>query len=243
MDNQPVIINPQTPEPSSVPLASAPPRPLFAKDQPPVTVNKAKHSKKPLLFTLLAIILIAAAAYGGYYWEHTKVAKLNSDVSILNTKVIALTGQVANLQAAAKQSQGSSATVPNQNVIKIPALGVQITVPDGIKDLTVSAPSTSSSKGNGVTSVNISTQTISSAIPPCKANAFGSLSKTPGQYPTSGVSTATWHQQFSSFYLTLSPSVASCAPAPTSQTNQKLLAAQSAVFEASLPSIELIAQN
>ncbi len=205
------------------------------------TFSKPKKSSKLPILIVIFIILIAAAGYGGYYYGHKDVSSLHAQVTTLNGQVQSLSTKLVisnkKLTTTNASTSSNSTNQLNQNIIKIPTLGVQIVVPNAIKDLTTTPVSSPGNyNGEPVTSVTVSTTTISNDIPACKNVAFGTLTKYQGLYPSSGVNLTVWHQQFSGYYLALSPGEASCAPSSTSQTNQDLLQAQSAVFDATLPS-------
>ncbi len=216
------------------------PQPFHDGQQQVPSNELAKKSSKTPILILILIIVAVALSYGSYYYGHRDVSNLNQRISILQSQIQSLnTGlQKANKSSGSVSTSTSNSNQLNQNLIKIPTLGIQMYVPDSIKDLTIT-PVQSPGYYNGqlVASVTVATSTISNDIPQCKNDAFGTLTKYTGEYPSSGVDLTIWHKQFAGFYLTLSPGEASCAPPSTSQINQNLLQSQSAVFDAALPSI------
>jgi outer membrane murein-binding lipoprotein Lpp len=208
--------------------------------RPHPVVGPKKRKMMRFLMWILVIILIAGAGYGGYMYEHHKATNVELSQS---SQITTLQSQQANLEkeldaakASSAKAAASSTTQTNQNLVKFTALGVEVTTPNALKTLTISSATT---KGTA-TSVSVSSPTVATAIPQCATDAFGTLTKTTGTYPTTGVAASTWHQQFTGFYLTLTPTSTSCAPPSTTQANLNILTGQLAVFEASLPSAAVI---
>lgn len=192
-----------TPRPSE-PL---PPHPAFA------TVVKLRHSRRPL-WVVLAVILIVAGTYGSYYWQHRKVNTLRSQAAAASQTINTLKGQVSVLQ---KQTAPSAT-----GVLKIPELGIQVTLPSKLSDMTYAVTDHSAS----TTSVGLSTLGLITLDPLCVASQapLGLLTKTNGQYP---ITTATpggnreLVKQYSSYYIAYeSPLALTCSKIKTAQTLQ-----------------------
>lgn len=77
---------------------------------------------------------------------------------------------------------GGSPTVSNPNAFKVPEVGLQLTVPASLADLTYKV----SPGANGSQVVSFSTQSLTAAIPACSAQhpggAFDTISRANGQY-------------------------------------------------------------
>jgi outer membrane murein-binding lipoprotein Lpp len=201
-----------------------------------------KHAHRFIAAYFILIILIIVVA-GIYSWQHKKVHALNTKVASLNSQLVSLQKQVTSLRSTKIAANSMATTSPaylNQNPILITALGIKLEVPDAIKAMVIGNPTTSVSGGSEVTSVKLSTQTIATSILDCSNDGLGTLTKTIGTYPKLGVTNSTWHEQFSGFYLSLNANTNACAPSTTPQTDQDLLIAQLAVFNAALPSAQLI---
>lgn len=111
---------------------------------------------------------------------------------------------------------------PSQNVITIRELGISITVPDSIKDLTYTykasgVPTKVGGNNIIVGTVNFSTTSLTANYPECssdKANPLGGLTKITGTYED-GVLGPTWSgggvaKQFSDSFLTFAAPQAAC---------------------------------
>lgn len=73
----------------------------------------------------------------------------------------------------------------NRNVVKIPELGIQMTVPSDIKDLTYQVRTVTLRDGKQATLALFSTQSLTALDPNCDTSAgpLGSLERVDGQYP------------------------------------------------------------
>ncbi len=88
-------------------------QPIFTQStapQQPVMQQrpKSKNNLKPLLFSILALVVLAAVGYGVYYWQHKQVSDDNTKVSSLQSQVSSLQAQINKLSQAAKPSSKSS---------------------------------------------------------------------------------------------------------------------------------------
>jgi hypothetical protein len=105
---------PTEPLPPTVPT---PPRPTIGRTR----------SKKPFFLTLLVLILVAGAGYGGYYFEHSRAVKTENtqqaQITALQSQVTTLTKQLSSASSTVKSSTTTSTTTqtPNSYAILSPA--------------------------------------------------------------------------------------------------------------------------
>ena len=189
---------------------------------------KTKRSKKPLIISILVIILVAGAGYGVYAWQHKKVNDQNSQITSLQGQVSDLNNQVSSLKSSSSSS--SSANTPTtsyKNTVKISELGIFVAVPDSLKDLTYVVTSQSPVDGHQSISVGLTTQALLSEDKSCTAakGAIGQLSKTNGQYPTSANASNSSGEllaQYSDYYMAYSSPQGACgSSADTSSTQSE----------------------
>jgi outer membrane murein-binding lipoprotein Lpp len=114
MDDRLVTPTPNQPEGSPSPFqTSAEPTSESFPEVPvgPITnqAPKPKRSKKPLLLSLLVILLIAGAGYSVYAWQHKKVNDLNTQVASLQSQITSLNSQINDLKSAASSSSSTQA--------------------------------------------------------------------------------------------------------------------------------------
>jgi outer membrane murein-binding lipoprotein Lpp len=107
--------------------------------QPP---TRSKSRLKPLLCSLLAIVLLAAVGYGVYAWQHGKVNNADTKVSSLQSQVSSLQSQVSKLskQTSTTTSNSTSGT----GYLQIKELGIELPLSSTIADLTYTWDSTNS---------------------------------------------------------------------------------------------------
>lgn len=117
---------------------------------------------------------------------------------------------------------------PNQNIVKIPELGLQITVPDSVKDLIYTVKSSSTASQTYKTAF-FSTQSLANQDSNCSLEArapLGALSRVEGQYPTDlagGTAIGPAYKQFPTFYVSYAGAQPYCSENPNTQTLQKTL--------------------
>ncbi len=177
---------------------------------------------------IIIVLLIVGGIYGVYSWQHKKVTQANSANATLNYQIASLQNQLntANKSLAAAQAALSNST------INISALGLSLTVPSSLKDLTMAtnaAPAKLTVNGASVTptEVNLSSTSLTALDSACSADkaALGILSKTAGQYPTAPTATnssGTLIEQFTNYYLAYSAPNA-CAKVASTNTAQTSL--------------------
>jgi outer membrane murein-binding lipoprotein Lpp len=184
--------------PDSTPTPTVTPKPSEPKQR--------SGLKKALIFVLV-LVLIGGVGYGVYYWQQQQVKTLNTEVNTLTVQAAGLNKQITTLNAQVK-ADTKTAAVANQNVIKITNLGIQITVPDSIKDLTFTTSSTTES--------GLSTASLTSKNATCSATdmPLGNLNKATGTYPanpTINNAPGALVKQFNGFYIAYSSPQAACS--------------------------------
>jgi cytoskeletal protein RodZ len=189
--------------------------------------NKAGFST---IEALLIIVIIALLAFvGGFVWH----SKQTADKTLTAATSSSSSSSTVKQQAKATTPTSPSATqAASTTVFKIPELGIEITVPNAIKDIvyTVNPPGTLST-GQQAQSVTLSTQTLTNLDADCSvsggAPALGTVSKVTGQYPTnpdvdSNNVSGGLVEQFPSYYIGWNSPQAACGTATT--TNSEALA-------------------
>ncbi len=138
-------------------------------------------------------------------------------------------------------SNQTATPIPGQVSFKFTELGVQIPVPDSIKDLTYSLKSGKTTEGKTIQSVNLSTQSLAQLDPNCSNAGLGTLSKVDGQYPQDSKTIANeaglLSKQFPAFYISYSMPQSYCSK---NQTAILLFRDQYTVLANALDSIQQI---
>jgi len=191
--------------------------------------------KKPskLLIALIAILAILTILGGGYsYYSLTQNRHQQSVISQKDALIRNLNSQLSTLQSTANSQKEAG------NVIPIRELGVSITVPDEIKDLTYSYSSGKQTGSNAegypsgatVKSVSFSTVALTDKDKGCSsfgdAPPLGGISRYEGKDKLANDQSLV--KQFSTFYILYSSPQASCSsttPAPGLNPNLKSLSA------------------
>jgi hypothetical protein len=162
-----------------------------------------------------AVLLVAVFILGSAVWlvhNHYKEAHQVSQNSNAVSLVPAATSTVKNpvlVQLAA--------AVANQNVEKIPELGIQIIVPDDIKDLKYQVSTVTLKNGNQATLALFSTAALIALDSKCGTSfgPLGSLERANEQYPSSdklaGFKYGQLVKQFSTFYVAAGSPNAACS--------------------------------
>ncbi len=183
-------------------------------DLVPKIINNKPRSHNALvviLFIILIAVASAGVAYSVYAWKHNN--NVEADVSSKNSQITTLSNEISSLKTTV-------ATIVSGNVIPIKELGISITVPDSIKDLTYSY--TSSGTGvNKIESVSFSTKALTdqyNANNECTsygiAPPLGEISKRLGKY-SANLYSSELVKQFADYYITYSSPQAACASAQT----------------------------
>lgn len=193
-----------------------------------------------------ALIVLGIGVLAGASWvvyQHNKAA-LASAAS--NT---AVTSQVSSAQPST-----TTAPVATQTIVQIPELGIQITVPNAIKDLTYQTSTVTLRNGNQATLAMFSTRALTAADAKCGSAAMplGSLERASGQYPTQtqdATNVLDYGQlvkQFPTFYIAAGYPQASCSFAPTAGSamaataNNHAAAVDEATFEGAVATIQAL---
>ena len=174
------------------------------------------------------VVLLAAAGFLYYKKRHDQVAKPASAPMI---------------PAAKPASQTPTVTIvkPNQNVVKIPELSIEITVPDSIKDLVYVAKTVQGDSFPSGPGADFSTATLTSKDQECSdtgsAPPLGGLTKTAGQYPTDPTidnASGSLVKQFSGFYISYSSPQAICSE---NSATEALATQQKSAFTTALKTV------
>lgn len=98
---------PETPQPSTT--AEMSPAPMMSTQQPtPPTAPRTSHKKKIFIFVVIILALIAAAAFGGYKFEHQRAIKAEKNQQ---SRINSLKKQIdASQKPTDNKSTGSSAS-------------------------------------------------------------------------------------------------------------------------------------
>jgi hypothetical protein len=105
-----------------------------------------KQSGFSIVEAVLAILVIGAmAAAGVFVYQHNQAK---------------VTDAAPHPNSSSSQQTTTTTPTPTQNVIKIPELGIQITVPDSIKDLTYKVTTAKLRNGNQATIAYFSTASL-----------------------------------------------------------------------------------
>ena len=164
--------------------------------------NQSGFSVVEIVMIVVIIGLIGAVGYL-VFKNHSK-----------NTKNVSST---QNVKTSTQSSTKS--TVTNANIIKFPELGVEITVPESIKDITYSSVNTPTfPQGLSGTIINLSTDSLTKLDKECSntgmAPPLGALSKVNGQYPknpTVDNSAGQLVKQYPDYYIGFSGPQAACS--------------------------------
>ena len=180
------------------------------------TNNNKGFTLVEVLLLIVVIVLVGGLGYRGYKQVNKKSKTSTATTNTTTTKTTTPT----------------TTPTPNQNIIKIPELGIQITVPDSLKDLTYTAKT---ENGNAVAYFSTTTLTNLDAACSSANGAFGSLEQVKGQY----VEPTTFHQgslvkQFSTFYVLRYTPQQACS---MDDNKQSQVAVAFAVFRSTFPSI------
>jgi len=181
------------------------------------TNNNKGFTLVEVLLLIVVLILVGGLGYLGYKQVNKKSTTSTSSTNTTTTKATTPT----------------TTPTPNQNIIKIPELGIQITVPDSLKDLTYTAKTE-----NGNVVAYFSTTTLDNLGERCSYSAFGALEQFKGKYtgltlPRQEFSALV--KEFSTFYITHNHGPSVCSESDISKNST--VDAVSAVFTSTFPSI------
>jgi hypothetical protein len=185
---------------------------LISRHQIKHTFHKLRHRSYSVTEILMAVIIaVSVCALGWYiidsliimddaYSSSTAISNHNSPKFRLIKKTYTA--------LPIKQS-----TAANPNILQIPQLGIEIAVPDSIKDLTYITKTITLRNGNQGTEALLSTASLADAASTCSPSsmALGVLLVSNGQYPTASqdqyaaLDYGQLEKQFSTFYVTYYP--------------------------------------
>jgi Tfp pilus assembly protein PilE len=160
-------------------------------------------------FLVVAGIIVSVAwlAYSNYQNTHHVKQANNAAVS---------TSANASTSMAPTVAQ-QAANIANQNVVKLPELGIQISVPNDIKDLKYQVHTGALRNGNQATFAFFTTAALTGLDSDCSASSapLGSLEKANGQYPSGDQYAALDYgrmvKQFPTFYISAGLPQAACS--------------------------------
>lgn len=155
--------------------------------------------------SISALIMVAAIGYSAYAWQQNQT--LQADTATKTAQISKLTQEIGALKAVpvstpTPQPPAAPTQKPNENVITIKELGISITVPDSIKDITYAY----GGFGPGSAEmVNLSTKALTDKSPTCRAYGtsppLGGLSKVAGTYVKGAPHALDLVKQFKTYYI------------------------------------------
>lgn len=157
-----------------------------------------------LVVAVLGVIGVA----GWFVYQHNRVKITN-----------AATGTQTSKQGTNQQTNTTTTTTTNQSVVKIPELGIQITVPDDIKDVTYKIGHSGTFK-NGQSGVDafFSTTSLTAIDSKCGTDfgPLGTLTMGDGQYPSDDPTAYSDYggnlvKQFPTFFISYTGPQAGCS--------------------------------
>jgi hypothetical protein len=199
---------------------------------------KATQSKQTgfsIIEALIAVVAVGAIATAGllvYQYNQVRI-----------TDAAPSSGQLTN-----QQTTTTTPTVAH-TIVKIPELGIQITVPDSIKDVTYTTTKVKLRNGNPATIAYFSTTSLTAQDSHCGTNSgpLGSLEKASGQYPTQSqdetnvLDYGQLVKQFPTFYITVGYPNAGCSISTSASTAANVngsAGASKTTFSTALPTIQ-----
>lgn len=188
----------------------------------------------------VAVLLVLGGIGMMVYNQNQTVNNLSQPVENPSTPTPEGVSTSPNGVPGGTQTPASSAPQKSGTVIKITAVGLQLTVPDSLKDLTYHT----SSLANNSTLVTFSTKTITNSISKCAANsgqgAFSTVTRGVGNYPgPANPSSGGLLKQYGGYYFAYNLPTAPCATG-LSVEQQNLLNDQTQLFYDSLGSAQAL---
>lgn len=190
-------------------------KPGLSANAPSSKPKKNKNSLMTLGLSALVIIVFIGGLYYVYSWQHKKVDNLTTQVSGLNSQGQTDQQQINKYKselASANSTKTSSNTtsqaqVNSQYLFKISQLGVELTLPATLADITYQANSSN-------TSVNLSTTNLNDLDSGCvdnttKGSALGDISKVSGQFTAKTGTTLI--KQYTSDYIVYTAPTSTCS--------------------------------
>jgi len=178
---------------------------------------------KKLVIVLVIVLVIAAGIGGLYLGRHTEKKA---------TQVPAPTPTT--------QTEDKNVDTHEQKAFQVTQLGLQITLPDTLQDMTY-VIKTNKLNDQSYQTAYFSTKTLTDKSPDCAADQIaplGAVSKLSGQYPADAAvdnTAGTLLRQFPDFYLTYSSPQATCSD---KKEDQDLQISQKQLFRNALSTIQ-----
>ena len=233
------------------PTPPAPAEDPFKPDHLPSSEEKTKQkhhrgkSLKKFMLFVLVLALLGGTGYGTYYWQHQQVDKFAKQVqglmhhnSEMDAEMTKLMDENAKLTADAAADAATTSST-----FKIPELGIQLTVPDSLKDLTYTIRNGEYDDGSTFIAADLSTKALTTADKNCASSAtpaLGGLFRSEGTGPKTATTTTAPPvalKQFSGFYISQSYGQAACS---TTKTVVDAVAKAKDAYKATLTSIQLV---
>lgn len=156
------------------------------------------------LFIVVAVVGVLGVA-GWFVYQHNRVKPAD-----------AAGGAQTTNQGTSQQTTTATPTT----VLKIPELGIQITVPNGLKDLTYQIKTLTLKDGSQSPTAFFSTPALTAYDPNCAGinTPIGSLGRGNGQYPSNDPTAALDYgqlvKQFPTFYIAVGYPNGACSTKP-----------------------------
>ena len=182
---------------------------------PLYTKRNGHKGLKVSLIVLLSLVTLGSIGYSVYAFMQNKTQE--SSISSKDQQIKTLNSQIVSLKPTITSTDTTTNTTSKGNVIPIRELGVSITVPDSIKDLTYSYKSFP----DGTKVVGLSTQAITytynktnectSYNTTSGSPALGFLEKVSGKYTDTVRMDSQLVRQFSGYFIDFAGPQAACA--------------------------------
>jgi hypothetical protein len=193
------------------PVSSAPGDHTKPALSTPSVISNSSQKKSKMWTTILVVLILivfAGGIYGVYAYQQKKINNLNTQVNSLTASNVSLNSQLSKAKSSVSVSLSNSSSNTTLTLFKIPELGISFNLPANLADLTYVANSAK-------TSVNVSTQTLTTLDTACTASAtsapLGSITKTNGKFPTTTSTTTTLIKQYTTYYIAYVKPAASCS--------------------------------
>ena len=223
--------------------SSEPTKEFKPKLSAPIRAQNYSNKGSKFLTFLLVIILVAVIVggiYGVYNWQHSSVTQLTTENQSLSAQLAAKESQLSAVQKQLAAAQPTQTTT-----IDFSALGISLSVPSALKDITTETkanPTKLAVAGASVTptEINLSSTTLVALDSSCSTSnaALGVLSKTSGTYPSSPTATnssGTLVEQFSGYYIAYTAPLACSKVSSTISTQTTLVKAlQASLIKANI---------
>jgi len=189
-------------------------------------MNKLKQNESGFSAVEVVLVLIIVVLLGVVGWFVYKNQKKTSPSTTTTTSTTTPTSTKTTTTPAPISTQPK-----DQNVVKLQELGIQITVPDTLKDLTYSSKKSTGNEYSDSTLAYFSTQALTAKDSRCSSSGgnppLGWIAKTPGQYPNSpnvDNSSGTLVKQFQTYYIAYrSPGMGCFEDTQTNESTIKLM--------------------